>query len=346
MLKTMKKQKLKIFTWHIHGSYLYYLTQANCEFFLPVRNGKPAGYAGKTPGFPWGANVHEVPAEKVKDINLDIILYQSNYGSKNSYLEDRYEILSEEQRELPSIYLEHEPPREHPTDTKHILDNPNILLVHVTNFNKLMWDNGDTPTKVIDHGVSVLENISYSGEIEKGIVVINGLAKRGRRLGFDIFKEVKEKIPLDVVGSESEAIGGLGEISHDKLPAFISDYRFFFSPIRYSSLGLSILEAMAIGMPIVGLATTELTTVIENGISGYVDTNVDHLVSKMKLLLEDKMQADVLGYGAKITSKKRFGIRRFTEEWEQTFKQVYNQNFKRIKQSSSYEYFITGGAVL
>jgi ADP-heptose:LPS heptosyltransferase len=29
------------------------------------------------------------------------------------------EILTEAQRRLPRIYLEHDPPREHPTDTRH-----------------------------------------------------------------------------------------------------------------------------------------------------------------------------------------------------------------------------------
>jgi hypothetical protein len=29
-------ERPKVLTWHIHGTYLYYLTQANCDFYLPV----------------------------------------------------------------------------------------------------------------------------------------------------------------------------------------------------------------------------------------------------------------------------------------------------------------------
>ena len=59
-------------------------------------------------------------------------------------------------------------------------------------------------------------------------------------------------------------------------------YRFVFNPIRYTSLGLAVLEAMMIGIPIVGLATTEMVTVVENGVSGYLDTNVDNLIERCR----------------------------------------------------------------
>ena len=31
---------LRVFTWHVHGNYLYYLSQANAEFYLPVKPGR------------------------------------------------------------------------------------------------------------------------------------------------------------------------------------------------------------------------------------------------------------------------------------------------------------------
>ncbi len=186
-------RRLRILTWHVHGSYLYYLSQVPHDFYLPVKPGGNEGYGGRAGPFPWPDNVHDVPVELVPDLPLDCILFQS----RRNYLFDQNEILSPAQRELPRVYLEHDPPREHPTDTRHPVDDPAILLVHCTPFNDLMWDSGQTPTRVIDHGVLVPEAVRYSGEIERGIAVVNGLPWRGRRLGADVFAAARRSVPLD-----------------------------------------------------------------------------------------------------------------------------------------------------
>lgn len=311
---------MKIFTWHIHGSYLYFLSQGDYEIYIPVsRSRSEEGYYGRGKTFPFGPNVIEVPVEEVKDKEFDCILFQTNYN----YLQDQYHILSDKQRKLPRIYLEHDPPRKHPVDTKHIMNDKDVLLVHVTHFNRLMWDNGDVQTAVIEHGVTDT-GINYTGELDRGIVVINNLTARGRLLGADIFKEVRRHIPLDLVGMGNEEFG-LGEVLHPQLPAFISRYRFFFNPIRWTSLGLAICEAMMAGLPVVGLATTELSSVIQNGKSGYIHTDVHYLISKMKLLLNDQAHAAELGREGKKIAAKRFSIERFTAEWKKLFEQAINK---------------------
>ena len=315
MRQNNHKKPKKILTWHIHGNYLYYLVQSPHEFYLPVKPDRTQGYGGRAGNFPWPENVHEVPAEDVRDLSLDIILYQS----RRNYLEDQFEILTERQRSLPRIYLEHDPPREHPTDTRHIVDDPNTLLVHVTHFNELMWDSGDTPTMVIEHGVLIPEGVRYTGEIERGLVVVNGLPTRGRRLGRDVFEQMREQVPLDLVGLESQEIGGLGPVPNDQLAAFEARYRLFFNPIRYTSLGLAVCEAMMVGMPIIGLATTEMVTAVENAVSGYVDTNLDRLVEIIQQLLRDPAEARRLGDGAREQAQERFNIQRFASDWSKAF---------------------------
>lgn len=319
-INTLSKSRLKIFTWHIHGSYLYYLSQGNYDLYIPVKEDKSEGYYGKGETFPFGENVHEVPAGEVKNLKFNCILFQS----RKNYSTDQYEILSAEQRELPKIYLEHDPPQEHPVNTRHIVDDPYLLLVHVTNFNQLMWDNNRTPTRVIDHGVIVPSNVTYSGEKERGIVVINNIQRRGRRLGLDVFLKVREQVPIDLIGMGAEELG-LGEIKHGQLPEFVSKYRFFFNPIRYTSLGLAVCEAMMMGIPVIGLATTEMVTAIDNGISGYVHTDINYLIDKMHALLRDKKLAEQLGCEGQKTANQRFNIKRFTDDWEDAFNYVVSK---------------------
>jgi glycosyltransferase involved in cell wall biosynthesis len=326
----VKNEPLKIFTWHIHGSYLYYLSQGNYNIYIPVTKERSEGYYGRGKTFPFGNNVIEVDANEVKNIKFDCILFQTN----KNYIIDQYEILSEEQRKLPRIYLEHDPPAKHPTDTRHIINDPEILVVHVTHFNKLMWQNDNCSVKVIDHGITPPQ-VNYSGELEKGIVVINHLHQRGRKLGADIFEKVSKEVPLDLVGMGTKEYGGLDEVLHPQLPSFISKYRFFFNPIRYTSLGLAVLESMMIGIPFVGLATTEYVTVVKNEFSGYIHTDVDYLIEKMKALLADKSLAVKLGEQGKKIADERFNIQRFTKEWKETFEQVINQKKQTHEKTNS-----------
>lgn len=309
---------LKILTWHTHGSYLYYLTQVPHEFYVLSKPHRPPGYGGRFGHLPWGENVIDMPVSEVAKHEFDCILFQDD----EQYLKDQYEFLTAAQRALPKIYLEHDTPREHPTDMPHPVDDPDILLVHVTPFNQLMWNNGRTPTRVIEHGVLVPKDVRYNGHLDRGIVVVNHLARRGRRLGGDVFSTVREQIPLDLVGMGAEEMGGLGEVLHAQLPAFTANYRFLFNPIRYTSLGLSVIEAMMIGTPVVGLATTEMATVIENGKLGYVDTSVPKLVEHMRGLLRDVELARELGENARNYALERFSIHRFIADWDRAFRDV------------------------
>ncbi|MFC3199037.1 glycosyltransferase [Parapedobacter deserti] len=314
MMHTNKR--LRIFTWHIHGSYLFYLSQGNYELYIPVNDERTEGYYGRGATFPFGDNVHEVSLADIRNLEFDVILFQTS----GNYERDQYEVLSEYQRALPKIFLQHDPPWGHPTDTRHVACGGDVTLVHVTHFNNLMWDNGDLQTHVIEHGV-VDRGPTYTGEMERGLVVINNLPKRGRMLGFDLFLELRKRIPLDLVGMGAEPYG-LPEVLHPQLPGFAGKYRFFFNPIRYTSMGLAVCEAMTYGMPIVGLATTEMVMHVKNGYNGFLGLELNRLEEHMTFLLENKDDAAVMGANARRYATDRFNIQRFVGEWEALFRQV------------------------
>ena len=318
MNSTLPAQRLRIFTWHIHGSYLFYLSQGNYDIYIPVsEKRKEEGYYGRGETFPFGANVIEVPVVEVQDKQFDCILFQTN----QNFLKDQYDILSEAQRRLPRLYVEHDPPTKNPTDQVHVMNDPEVLMIHVTHFNRLMWDNEGVTTRVIEHGV-VVPNIPYTGEKEKGLVVINHLHQRGRKLGADIFEKVSNEVPLDLAGMGTKEYGGLGEVLHPQLPEFATKYRFFFNPIRYTSMGLAVCEAMMLGIPIVALATTEYTMAIQDGVNGFIHADVDYLIDKMQLLLQNKELATQMGEAARKTALEKYNISRFAAQWKQAFEDV------------------------
>lgn len=311
-------RRLRILTWHVHGNYLYYLTQVPHDFYLVTDAERSVHHSGRSGILPWGDNVHEARVEAIAGMTFDAILFQS----RDAWEREQHLILSEAQRRLPRLYLEHDPPQQHPTDTPHWVDDPSVLLVHVTHFNRLMWHNGRTPTRVVEHGVKPLAHAPWTGEIERGLVVVNNLDRRGRRLGLDVYQEVAHQVPLTLVGMGSERSGGAGEVPHHELPLRMAAHRFFFNPIRYTSLGLAVIEAMMAGTPVVGLATTELATVIRSSSNGIIDTRVDVLVDAMRDLIADRALAQHLGEAGQRTAQERFHIGRFVDDWMRVFQEA------------------------
>jgi hypothetical protein len=308
----MQGRRLRILTWHVHGNYLWYLTQVPHDWYLVVDDARSPGRSGRSGTLPWGPNVHEVHVDQLRDTRFDAVLYQS----RAAWEDDRMRLLSEAQRRLPALFLEHDPPIAHASDTRHFVDDGTTLLVHCTPFNALMWDAGRQPTRIVDHGVKLLAPARHSGELARGIVVVNNLDLRGRRLGHDIYLAARDRIPLDLVGIGADRIpGGRGSIDNAALAPFVAQYRFFFNPIRWTSLGLAIIEAMMVGLPVVGFATTELVTVIRNGENGFVDTRIDRLIEHMQYLLDEPAAARALGDQARRDAEARFGIERFVGDW-------------------------------
>ncbi len=306
----LRPQRLRVLTWHVHGNYLWYLTQVPHQFYLVTDPQRSPHHTGRSGTLPWGDNVHEAPLDQLRDMRFDAVLFQSRAEWEAADRE-----LGAAHARLPRIYLEHDPPQGHPTDTRHWVDREDTLLVHVTAFNALMWDAGRTPTRVIEHGVKLLASAQHTGERAAGIVVVNNLERRGRRLGLDVFTQVRRDVPLALVGMGSERCGGEGEIANDRLPARIAAHRFFFNPIRYTSLGLAVIEAMMVGTPVVALATTELAAVIRHGVNGIVDTRIDVLIAEMRDLLADADRARTLGAEGQRRARERFHIDRFVADW-------------------------------
>lgn len=304
---------LAILTWHVHGSYLNYLAHCGHDLIVPVLPGRPERFGGRPYDAQWPDNVREMPAEELRDKHFDVILYQHHLN----WTQDRHRWLTDRQlAAIPQAYLEHDPPRESPTDTRHPVDDGSVTVVHVTHFNRLMWDCGDSPVRVIEHGVAVPPGAEWSGSRLHGLAVVNNILGRGRRLGSDVLEEFRLAVPIDLVGINSHLAGGFGEIPAPELPAVMAGYRFFFNPIRYTSLGLAVCEAMMVGCPILGLATTEMAVAVENGFNGFVHTDLARLTEFAQLLLDNRSLAERLSAGARERARERYGIERFSREWD------------------------------
>ncbi|MGW1453166.1 glycosyltransferase family protein, partial [Micromonospora sp. NPDC002411] len=199
------------------------------------------------------------------------------------------------------------------------------LIAHVTGFNQIFWDTGATRTTVVDHGI-VAPTVSYTGELDRLAVVINEPVRRGRVTGTDLLPRFAEIAPLDVFGM---GVAGLADhlglpadrlTSHDDVPqhrmhAELGRRRAYLHLCRWTSLGLSLIEAMAIGMPVVALATTEAVMAVPPE-AGALATRTDTLLDAARRFIDEPATARQAGAAARTAARDRYGLDRFLADWD------------------------------
>jgi hypothetical protein len=234
-------------------------------------------------------------------------------------------------RDVPLVWLEHNAPQGAIAKMQHPLhDCEGVTLVHVTHTNALFWDSGHTPTTVIEHGV-IDPGMRWTGDEAAAAIVINEPVRRGRVTGTDLIPAFGSAGRVDVFG-----IGAGGLASHLGNPPWLRTFddvpqhdlhgqlasrRCYVHPYRWTSLGLSLIEAMLLGMPVVALATTEVPDALGPS-GGIMSNNVGELVAGVGRLLADHAWAAELGARARARALERFGLDRFLAQWDELLEAV------------------------
>lgn len=311
---------MRILVWHVHGGWMDSFVQGAHDYLLPVT---PSG--GGRGGRDWPASaVERTPAQLVDD-DIDVVVLQHP-----DHLEACERLTGRRPgRDVPAVYLEHNTPKGPVPSVVHPLaDQSAIPIVHVTHFNRLFWDNGRAPTVVIEHGI-VDPGARYTGEDPRQAVVINEPVRRGRVTGTDLLAAFAAAGPLTAFGIDSHLLPdavGLGRdrlaIGGDLPPHTLRERlprcRVYVHPFRWTSLGLALLEAMHLAMPVVVLDATEAARAVPPE-AGALSTDVDELVAASARLLADPDEARARGRVAREAALSRYGLARFLADWDRLF---------------------------
>jgi glycosyltransferase involved in cell wall biosynthesis len=298
---------MNILLWHVHGSWTTAFVQGKHRYLVPVNEARDAWGRGRAETFEWPSTVEEKRIEDIREIDVAIV--------------QRPEELALVPPRVPMIYVEHNTPRGGVPDTRHpMADRDDLILAHVTHFNELFWDTGATRTTVIEHGV-VEPAVRWTGEQERLAIVTNEPVRRGRVTGTDLFGRFTPVAPLDVFGMGVAGLAGDRIVAHDDPPQhrmheLVARRRAYLHLCRWTSLGLSLIEAMQMGMPVLGLATTEAVAAVPSD-AGVLSTRVDTLVEAAQWLLDDPSAAARLGARARQAALARYGLDRFLADWDQ-----------------------------
>jgi glycosyl transferase family 1 len=305
---------MRVLLWHVHGSYTTALVQGDHEYLIPVTPERGPDGRGRAQTWDWPDHVHEVPLHHLGAAEPDVVILQRPHE------EHHITPLGP----IPRIYLEHDTPWGQVPLTRHpMADRPDLHLVHVTHFNDLFWDTGTTPTTVIEHGI-IDPGPQWTGHIPRAGVVINEPLRRGRYVGTDLLTRLH--LPTDVFGMKVTGLNGPNCRTYEDLPQHhmhtqLAQRRLYLHPIRWTSLGLALLEAMHLGMPIIALATTEVTQAVPPQ-AGVISTNLDVLRQAAHRYLNDPHEAATAGKAARQTALTHYGLHRFLTDWDHLLHEV------------------------
>jgi hypothetical protein len=309
-----------VLCWHLHGSWMTAFVEGPHTTLIPTTPDRGPYGLGRS-GYPWPDRAVEVAPDELASADVDLVVLQR---PEELELAERW-LGRRPGRDVPAVYVEHDAPPGPVPDTRHPLaDRSDVVLAHVTHFNALMWDGGRAPQVVIEHGVPD-PGERYTGDLERIAVAINEPVRRWRTTGTDLLPEFAFLAPLDVYGIDSEALGdklelpadrltGHGSLTPEPLRAELARRRLYLHPFRWTSLGLSLIEAMMLGLPVVALATTETVRAVPAG-AGTVSNDLGRLRAGARELLQDPAAARAAGQRARAGALERYHLDRFTADW-------------------------------
>jgi hypothetical protein len=316
-------RSVKVLVWHVHGSWTTAFVNGAHDYLLPTTPGRDADGRGRAETWTWPATATEVPHSDLRDAPPDLVVLQRPRDLELLRAWTGWEA----GRDVPAVYVEHNTPGGDVPFSRHPLaDQARIPVVHVTHFNRLVWDCGTAPTLVVEHGI-VDPGLRYTGEVRRAAVLVNEPVRRGRAVGTDLVLRLTERVPVDLYGMGAHALHPCPEApaghlyTHQNLPqddvhTQMSRRAVYVHTSRWTSLGLSVLEAMHLGMPVVAVATTEACRAVAPG-TGILTADPDELITATRRLLDRPEEARELGRRGREVALERYGLKRFLRDWDQ-----------------------------
>lgn len=317
---------MRVLVWHVHGSWMTSFVQGPHTYLVPVLPDRGPDGRGRARTFPWPDSVVEVTPEQLAEEEVDAVVLQRPHEVE---LTERW-TGRRPGRDLPAVHVEHNTPRGDVADWRHPLaDRSDIPVVHVTHFNAAMWDTGRAPARVVEHGIPD-PGYRWTGTEGSLAVVVNEPVRRWRVAGMDHAVAVARQAPLTLYGMGLDGVAGRfpaglagqhEDVPQAELHARMPEHRAYLHPYRWTSLGLALVEAMTLGMPVVVLAATAAPTSVPAE-AGVVSDDVAVLAAHARLLLDDADLAREQGLAARRHALARFGIDRFVADWELVLKEL------------------------
>lgn len=321
---------MRVLSWHVHGSWTTSFVAGGHEYLIPVLPDRGPDGRGRARTWDWPDSAREVALDRLDAQDVDVVVLQRPHEA--ALLEERTGLRVG--RDLPAVYVEHNAPTGHAVTSRHpVTEQPELAglpVVHVTGFNAMAWDCGSSPTQVVEHGIPDPGHL-YSGDEESVAVVINEPVRRWRVTGTDIALDLASRVPVHFYGMGTQALhdvagsldltGRTHDLPQAELHPALARHRLYVHPFRWTSLGLALLEAMALGMPVLALSTTESPRAVPPA-AGLVTNDLAEIRRTAARWLHDPAEARDHGTAARAHVLAHYGLERFLTDWDLVLKEV------------------------
>ncbi|CCQ91484.1 hypothetical protein NITGR_710006 [Nitrospina gracilis 3/211] len=198
--------------------------------------------------------------------------------------------------------------------------------VHCVFISQSKRDDWGLEGDIIRPGLPLDEYGGYDGSGGFILRVANNLKERDLMLGYTASSQIVEGFDCVTLGQNPQIPGSRLSRGFDDLCDHYRRGRVFLNTTvdgYEDGYNLSMLEAMATGMPVV--STSNATSPIENGVNGYISSDIAILRRGVEELLRDADKARDLGQQARETVARLFPIGRFVKNWKQAVQTAIDQ---------------------
>lgn len=111
-----------------------------------------------------------------------------------------------------------------------------------------------------------------------------------------------------------------GRVSEEEKYSILENSKFYVFPSQYEGYGLSVIEAMSAGLPVIAFNNSAMPTVIKDGVTGFLCKDVKEFANKINLLYNNDALCKKMGENAIKYSKTCQTVENFNKQVDEFIK--------------------------
>jgi len=327
--------KVRILTHFAHATYQTELSKIpNTEFYYVVDEIGDVFDFDERPKMFWPddvplpSNIKQINAKDVEADKFDLMILNWH---------PLIEPWCKQWPTLPTIFTEHTWPYKNRAGQVNYWKNVRHKYINHTVFitpaSQKAWDaERDENSSHIYHAID-LDTFPYKinyGRSKAIITSTNEFITRDWACGFSLWANVLgvptsphfEDIALYGYGNDNIGKVAKGSRTRDEILSLLLDAGVYFNPSIMSPIPMSLLEAMAVSVPVVSTTYCEPGNLFENKVHGIFSDDPVELRKGIQYMLDHPDEAERMAKNARKVVAEVFAPAKFIKSWSEIFKKV------------------------